>query len=418
MTLHEPSSDEGTSRRTRGVPFAPLELELLSHNGSGPTPDAMYAAFVDASREERSSPRHHAQVVEPSTRLPAAELDSRAMSSTVLDSAPLGFQWVTLDPFLFCVHHDDDYPEGNEKLGPASSLAGRTIGQDFAGKDGWRMYHGDVVPGFPQHPHRGFETVTIARRGFIDHSDSLGATARFGRGDVQWMTAGGGIVHSEMFPLLETSTRNPVELFQIWMNLPAEDKLVPAHFSMLWSETIPTLERVDAAGRRSVVTVIAGALDEARPPAPPPHSWAARPESHVAIWSLVLEPGATLTLPAAASEDVIRTLYFFRGSALHVNEHTQSTRAAMVVKPDVELRLEAGADDVEVLVLQGRPIGETVAQHGPFVMNSRAELQQAFMDYQRTRFGGWPWSSDGPVHPRAEGRFARRPDGSVERPAT
>ena len=94
-------------------------------------------------------------------------------------------------------------------MGPDASLAGRSIGQDFEGKDGWRMYHGDVVPGFPQHPHRGFETVTIVRQGFIDHSDSLGATARFGAGDVQWLTAGRGIVHSEMFPLLDRDRREP-----------------------------------------------------------------------------------------------------------------------------------------------------------------------------------------------------------------
>ncbi|MBM4358194.1 MAG: pirin family protein [Deltaproteobacteria bacterium] len=339
------------------------------------------------------------------------------MASVVLDSAPLGFQWATLDPFLFCVHHDDDYPEGNEQLGPNASLAGRDLGQDFTLKDGWRMYHGRVVPGFPQHPHRGFETVTIARRGFIDHSDSLGAAARFGRGDVQWMTAGGGIVHSEMFPLLASDAQNPVELFQIWMNLPAEDKLVPPHFSMLWSDTIPRLERTDAAGRRATVTVIAGELDGARPPSPPPHSWASRAQAHVAIWSLVLEPGARLALPAAPSDEVVRTLYFCRGSSLRVNDHLQTTRAALVVRPDVALELEAGDDATEVLVLQGRPIGEPVAQHGPFVMNTRAELQQAFGDYQRTRFGGWPWPSDGPVHPRDEGRFARRPDGTLERPS-
>ena len=94
-------------------------------------------------------------------------------------------------------------------MGPAASLAGRDIGMDFEGKDGWRMYHGDVVPGFPRHPHRGFETVTLVRRGFIDHSDSLGATARFGRGDVQWMTAGRGIVHAEMFPLREREAAEP-----------------------------------------------------------------------------------------------------------------------------------------------------------------------------------------------------------------
>jgi hypothetical protein len=109
----------------------------------------------------------------------------------VLDVSPLGAPpWKTQDPFLFCVHHDDAYPAGNQALGPSAPLAGRQLGQDFAGKDGWRMYHGRVVPGFPRHPHRGFETVTIARRGFIDHSDSLGATARYGGGDVQWMTAG------------------------------------------------------------------------------------------------------------------------------------------------------------------------------------------------------------------------------------
>ena len=114
------------------------------------------------------------------------------MADSVLQTVPLGFQWATADPFLFCVHHVDDYPAGNDRMGPVGTLAGREIGNDFAGIDGWRMYHGTTVPGFPQHPHRGFETVTFVRSGLIDHSDSLGATARFGRGDVQWLTAGQG----------------------------------------------------------------------------------------------------------------------------------------------------------------------------------------------------------------------------------
>ncbi|MCA9601330.1 MAG: pirin family protein, partial [Myxococcales bacterium] len=148
------------------------------------------------------------------------------MTSPILDRAPLGFQWPVSDPFLFCVHHDDRYPKANERFGPNASLQGRNIGQDFEPRDGWRMYHGEVVPGFPQHPHRGFETVTIARKGFIDHSDSLGAAARYGQGDVQWLTAGGGILHSEMFPLLETDKDNRLEMFQVWLNLPAADKMV------------------------------------------------------------------------------------------------------------------------------------------------------------------------------------------------
>jgi redox-sensitive bicupin YhaK (pirin superfamily) len=122
------------------------------------------------------------------------------MSEPIIQVTPLGDHWQTQDPFLFTVHHIDQFPKGNEQLGPAASLAGRDIGRDFSGRDGWRMYHGDVVPGFPQHPHRGFETVTIVRSGYIDHSDSLGATARFGMGDVQWLTAGAGVVHSRCFP--------------------------------------------------------------------------------------------------------------------------------------------------------------------------------------------------------------------------
>src|SRR5581483_9758526 len=172
---------------------------------------------------------------------------------------------------------------------------------------GWRMYHGHNVPGFPPHPHRGFETVTIVRRGLIDHSDSLGAAARFGAGDVQWLTAGEGIVHAEMFPLIERERPNPLELFQIWLNLPAEDKLVKPHFAMLWSDQIPsvTSEGVE-------VTVIAGELERKRAPAPPPKSWASRDESDLAIWSIRLCAGATWTMPRAASAETIRTLYFFR----------------------------------------------------------------------------------------------------------
>jgi redox-sensitive bicupin YhaK (pirin superfamily) len=337
------------------------------------------------------------------------------VQSPVLETRPLGFPWETADPFLFCVHHDDAYPAGNERMGPAASLAGRNLGQDFEIKDGFRMYHGTVVPGFPQHPHRGFETVTIARRGYIDHSDSLGAAARFGAGDVQWLTAGGGIVHSEMFPLLERDKPNPLELFQIWLNLPSSDKLVAPHFGMLWNEDIPRVTSTDGAGRATEVTVVAGSLDGKRAPSPPPHSWASRADSDVAIWCIRMAPGATWTLPPAQNPKTFRTLYFFRGSSLRVADHGVGVRTAVAVRSDVPVELVAGDDESEILMLQGRPIGETIAQYGPFVMNSRVEIQQAILDYQRTRFGGWPWPADDPVHARDEGRFARHADGRLER---
>ena len=328
---------------------------------------------------------------------------------------PLGFQWPAADPFLFCVHHDDRYPAGNDALGPAASLAGRAIGQDFEGKDGWRMYHGRTVPGFPGHPHRGFETVTIVREGFIDHSDSLGATARFGGGDVQWLTAGRGIVHAEMFPLVARDRPNPLELFQIWLNLPRADKMVAPYFTMLWREQMPTEIVRDSDGRTTAITVVAGRLGDVRGLPPPPSSWAARAQSDLAIWTAKMAPGARWTLPAAHA-GTNRMLYFFRGSALTVAGRAIPASRAIALAPESDVALENGADESELLLLQGRPLDEPVVSYGPFVMNSRAEIQQALSDYQRTRFGGWPFASEDPVHPRQESRFARHADGRVERP--
>jgi redox-sensitive bicupin YhaK (pirin superfamily) len=328
--------------------------------------------------------------------------------SPILGVEKLGFPWQTQDPFLFCVHHDDAYPAGNAELGPAASLAGRQLGQDFAGKDGWRMYHGEVVPGFPQHPHRGFETVTIVRRGLIDHSDSLGATARFGEGDVQWLTAGKGIVHCEMFPLLDEAQPNPLELFQIWLNLPRADKMADPHFTMLWGDTMPV---VRAPGVEVALT--AGTLGDAKAPPPPPRSWAARADSDVAIWTIRLEPGAAWTVPPARA-GTNRTLYLFRGDGAELAGRAVPNGSAVRVQGDAEVAIRAGDGGAELLLLQGRPIGEPVVQYGPFVMNSPQEIQQAFADYRRTQFGGWPWPVDGPVHAREAGRFARHVDGRVE----
>lgn len=331
----------------------------------------------------------------------------------ILAIVPLGFPWTTFDPFLFCVHHDDAYPAGNEKMGPRASLSGRDLGQDFELRDGFRMYHGREIPGFPQHPHRGFETVTLARRGFIDHADSLGATARFGRGDVQWMTAGRGIVHAEMFPLLDAHHPNPLELFQIWLNLPAADKMVEPHFTMLWDHTIPRHEARDAQGRLTTVTVVAGKLGASNPPAPPPRSWATRADTHVAIWTISMAAEAHFDLPPAVP-DINRTLYFFRGASLTVGAESISSHCGIRLRSDAGVTLVAGDQPVELLLLQGKPIGEPVVQYGPFVMNTRAEIQQAIADYQRTRFGGWPWPDDAPVHAREAGKFARHADGRIE----
>lgn len=333
------------------------------------------------------------------------------MNHPVLQTVPLGFQWPTIDPFLFCVHHLDHYPAGNDAFGPAASLAGRNMGMDFEGLDGWRMYHGQTVPGFPRHPHRGFETVTFVRRGLIDHADSMGAAARYGHGDVQWMTAGGGIEHAEMFPLLDTTGPNPAELFQIWLNLPADRKMAPAHFAMFWNEDIPRATFHD--GAPTTVTVVAGALDGAVGLDPPPDSWASQADADVAIWHIVMEPGARWSLPAAAGPDTVRVLYVFDGGPVEVAGQSVAPSTAVVLESGVDVAL-ASAAGTEMLMLQGRPIAEPVVQHGPFVMNTRAEIEQAFSDYRRTRFGNWSWPTDDPVHGSSPVRFARHSDGRTE----
>lgn len=327
---------------------------------------------------------------------------------------PLGFQWETQDPFLFCVHHEDNFPAGNDKLGPDPSyFKGRHMGDDFIIKDGFRMYHGKTVPGFPGHPHRGFETVTVVRKGLVDHADSMGAAGRYGNGDVQWMTAGKGVQHAEMFPLLNSTDANPLELFQIWLNLPKAKKMVEPHFKMLWRESIPNVKNTDKNNKNTIIEVIAGNLNGTKAQNPPPDSWAATDEHEVAILNIKMEAGATFTLPAA-SKGINRTLYFYEGNQLQVLDQTIEGYHAIEVNPDVALELTSGIQPSSILVLQGKPIGEPVMQYGPFVMNTKAEINQAFEDYHNTQFGGWPWPRYDQVHAKDKTRFAKHADGTEE----
>lgn len=142
---------------------------------------------------------------------------------------PLSFPFPTLDPFLFCVYHKDSYPAGDAKM----QAPRKGNGADFNPSASYRMYHGDRIPGFPQHPHRGFETVTATIEGIVDHTDSMGNAGRYGQGDLQWMTAGKGVVHGEMFPLIDDKGPNDTRFFQIWLNLPKKDKMVDPAFVMV-----------------------------------------------------------------------------------------------------------------------------------------------------------------------------------------
>ena len=334
----------------------------------------------------------------------------------VIETTPLGFPWPVIDPFVVLVHHHDLYPPGNGALGPATNVGNLGDDRSTMGR-GWHKYYGTDVPGFPAHPHRGFETVTYVRQGVVDHSDSFGATARYGHGDVQWLTAGRGIQHAEMFPLIETDGANTLELFQIWLNLPSQDKMTEPHFKMLWAEEIPHLVETDSDGNTAELTVIAGSLPGADAPAPPPASWGARQSADLAIWLVQLDPHAHFTLPAASDSKAQRMLYVFEADTLTIADVEVANDTAVLLRSDEPAPLVAGPGAVTALMLQAVPIDEPVVAHGPFVMNTSDEITAAFAEYRSSQFGGWPWPDAAPNHGSEAGRFARHPDGHVEEPA-
>ena len=334
--------------------------------------------------------------------------------SKILNIEPLGFPWKTQDPFLFCAYHRDEYPKGNSKLGvPSKELKGRNLGQDFYIKNGWRMYHGQTIPGFPYHPHRGFETITINKEGVVDHSDSLGAAGRFMGGDVQWMTAGKGVQHSEMFPLLNEDKENPLEIFQIWLNLPKISKMVDPHFKMLWKEDIPVIKHKDASNKEVEIQVVAGAINKVKALEPTPNSWAANNENSVGVYTVKMEAGSSWTLPKV-NGTANRSVFFYKGESIFIDGKKIAANMLIELVANEDVTIENGNKEAYFLILEGKPIGEPVAKHGPFVMNTRAEIQEAMIDYSNTQFGGWPWNEREVVHAANRGRFASHSDGREE----
>jgi len=240
------------------------------------------------------------------------------------------------------------------------------------------------------------------------------------------LLSGTGVSHCEMFPQIHTDKPNSLDLFQVWLNLPKRSKHVAPHFKMMWAENAVHYPMPSENGSTAKVnvTTLAGTLPAGKddlprrsPPSPPPDSWAADPDNHVAIWAIQLEPGAAWTLPAAGASGLTRSLFFFKGDKLEIGGRVLSEQSDIHLEANTAVEVaNPGAAPLELLLLQGRPIDEPVVQHGPFVMNTREEIMEAFMDYQTGKFGEWPWDSDAPVHPKTKGRFALYPDGREEFP--
>ena len=212
----------------------------------------------------------------------------------------------------------------------------------------------------------------------------MGASGRYGDGDVQWMTSGRGLQHAEMFPLLKDDDKNTLELFQIWINLPRVSKFVEPHFKMMWNETIPKVTIKDDNGRLVNVSVIAGELDGDKAPTPPPNSWAANEDNGVLIYNATLNAHAEWRLPKIDLGVNLR-IYFYQGSGLLVNDQGIEDYHAVDVEYADNIILKAGNEECKVLILQGRPINEPVVQHGPFVMKDRKSTRLNSSHSQQSR---------------------------------
>lgn len=227
--------------------------------------------------------------------------------------------------------------------------------------------------GVGQHPHRGFETVTIVYDGEVSHRDSAGNGGTIGPGDVQWMTAGGGIIHEEYHSPSFAKTGGPFRMVQLWVNLPAKDKMAPAGYQGIGSADIPV---VDLPGHTGKARIIAGELYGAKGPA--------RTYTPVNVWDVRLDPDADFTLPLPEGHT---TMLVVLGGHITLNGSQQVGEAEVLLLSREGTDVAIHADGATtLLVLTGNPLNEPIVGHGPFVMNTEAEIRQAIDDFNSGRF--------------------------------
>lgn len=247
---------------------------------------------------------------------------------------------------------------------------------DYAGPA--RFPPGERPRGVGVHPHRGFETVTIVYEGEVSHRDSTGAGGTIGPGDVQWMTAAAGILHEEFHSHAFTRNGGQLEMVQLWVNLPARSKMEAPGYQGITDAQIPVVALPDGAGS---ARLIAGGYGGQRGPA--------KTHTPMDVWDLRLKAGSTVRLPLTNGHTA--ALVVLHGQ-VRVNGQAEAGDAQLVQfeRAGEAIEIEAGAEDAKLLFLGGEPIAEPVFGHGPFVMNTREEIVQAFHDFQSGRFGQMP----------------------------
>ncbi|MGA2944969.1 MAG: pirin family protein [Xanthobacteraceae bacterium] len=248
---------------------------------------------------------------------------------------------------------------------------------DFAGP---AIFPPGITPrGVGAHPHRGFETVTIVYEGEVSHRDSTGQGGTIGPGDVQWMTAAGGILHEEFHSPAYTRSGGPFRMVQLWVNLPAKHKMSQPGYQAILDGQIKSVELPDGAGR---ARVIAGTFNGTRGPA--------RTCTPINVWDLRLTAGKPVSLDLSEGHTAILVVL---SGAVRIESGQLAGEAQMAILSREGRSLTVTADeDATLLVLTGEPIDEPVVGHGPFVMNSQTEIHQAINDFNNGRFGRMPES--------------------------
>jgi quercetin 2,3-dioxygenase len=235
--------------------------------------------------------------------------------------------------------------------------------------------------GVGEHPHRGFETVTIVYQGEVAHRDSVGNAGLIGPGDVQWMTAASGILHEEFHSPAFTRDGGALEMAQLWVNLPAKHKMSAPRYQTILNASIPSVDLAGGAGR---VRVIAGSLDGNGGPA--------ATYSALNVWDVRLNAGHQASLPIPDGH--IAAIAVLRGSiTVHGSRRVGDAELVMLDRSGDEVHIEAAADST-LLLLSGEPIPEPIVGYGPFVMNTRQEIEAAVTDFQRGKFGRMPTGAE------------------------
>ncbi len=267
----------------------------------------------------------------------------------------------------FRVYDIFNYRKGAEERSPFLLL-------HYAAPMHFEPNHSGYPRGVSDHPHRGFETVTVVYDGEVEHRDSTGAGGVIGPGDVQWMTAGGGIMHREFHSQAFSEKGGAFEMVQFWVNLPAQHKMTPAHYQGIQAETIAEVCLPDQAGR---VRVIAGELNGSKGPA--------TTYTPMNVWDVRLQAGKTASLP---QPEGWTALLLVQTGSVHVNGHEAHAGQLVTLSREhsgLELQAAAG-NDVRLLLLTGEPIDEPIVASGPFVMNTAAEVAAAYNDLTFGKF--------------------------------